>query len=78
MSNLVMGCPVKIYTFPQRELIITPVPLSGYLIQTSDILWTIPLPPPLDSRNFLCRWGMDIFWNDPIGHDVSNLAEMSE
>ena len=50
---------------PQRKLTIPPSPSSDILYKFKTFVSHNFPPPSPDSGNFLCGWGMDLFWNDP-------------
>ena len=61
--------PEKIHTFPREEINNTPLSLSGHFLDNSP-------PPSSDGKNFLCGWGMDLFWNDPLANDMMKLTKL--
>ena len=52
------------YPPPRRKLTISPPPLRTSCTNLRHSLDNFP-PPSAEGGNFLCGWGMDLFWSDP-------------
>ena len=50
---------------PRRKLAIPPSP-SPDILYKFKAFFRQSQPPSPDDGNFLCGWGMDLFWNDPL------------
>ena len=55
----------KKISIPPMEEINNPPPLMDILYKFKTFFIQFP-SPSLDKRNFLCRWGVVLFWNNPI------------
>jgi hypothetical protein len=75
IQNSWMGHSQKTFTLPHSWG--TPHPFRTYPSTFYYYQKLRFLPPPLDSRNFLCRGSVDLFWNDAILHEVSRKSQFS-
>ena len=66
-----MGCSRKYLYPPWRKLTIPPPPLMDILYKFKTLFIRFP-SPSLDRRNFLCGWGVVLFWNNPIYISCNN------